>query len=229
MNSPKITQTYLLFFMSNPFATGYIEPSAPNKFLKFNPEGSYLFRILTPKDQVITYYKGFKENTEEKESKVWTAPDKGDGQLPEVPKNIKLKTWNATDNGFKLYWSVVVFNYDTNTVQIWDMYQKVFKDSLFAIASSRTKNDWTKFDIEIIKKGEKTESKYTLLTGENQELSDEIKKIITETPVNLKAMETGEDPFAISDLPEIDDKEVDELIEKMETKQHPDTYVATPF
>jgi hypothetical protein len=195
--------------MSNPFENGYVEPQKTQRYLKFNEEGSYLFRILTPKDKVITYYKGFKENAEENESKVWTAPDNGDGQLPTIPDNIQLKKWSATDPGFKLYWSVVVYNHDTELVQVWDISQKIFKDFLFSIASGKIRTDWSKFDIQVSKKGEKTQTAYNILTGDTEELSNEAKKIIAETKVNLKAMETNNDPFEIKDLEEV---ELDEAI-----------------
>jgi len=181
--------------MSNPFSKNYIQPIKIQNYLRFNEEGSYLFRIITPKESVVSYYKGFIDNPEEGQAKVWTAPDNQDGKMPIVPDNINLRKWDKKDSGYKLYWAFVVYNLDTQNIQIWDISQKVFRDYLFSIASGKIKNDWTKFDIQVTKTGQKTDTTYNIINNDNQELTKEAQKIIKESYVNLEAMEKGGDPF----------------------------------
>jgi len=175
--------------MANPFKTGYVEPkNEKSPFLNFKDEGNYVFRILTPKTEVLTYYKGYIDNPAEGEKKVWTAPDNGD-----------LKKFKPTHLGYKLVWAMVVFNHDEQQVQVWEVSQQSIKSTLFAIANGKLKNDWTKFDIQVTRTGQKTETEYTVLPGDSEELSDEAKEIIAKTDVDLSQMEKGEYPFPKKD------------------------------
>jgi hypothetical protein len=188
--------------MSNPFATGYREPSAQSNFLKFSEDGSYVFRILTPKNEVLTYFRAFIENPAEGQSKKLILQDKGDGTIPTAPKDLKLKVTFENENPIKLVWAVKILNIDTQDVQIWEITQATLRKNLFAIATGKVKNDWTKFDIQITKTttktGNKTKIDYQLITDDNRELTQEELEIINSKPVNLKAMELNKDPFEIS-------------------------------
>jgi hypothetical protein len=188
--------------MSNPFAQGYIEPTAPNNYLKFDQEGSYVFRILTLKTEVVSYFRGFLENPAEGQSKKLVLPNNGDGQIPAIPAGVKLKAF-GTENPLKLVWAVKIFNIDTQDVQIWEISQAKIRKALFAIARGKLKNDWTKFDLEITKTGQKTETEYTMINGDTRELTQEELEIINSKPVNLKAMELNKDPFEVSSQAEI--------------------------
>jgi len=223
----KLFYKVFFLFMANPFATGYIEPSAQNNYLKFDEEGSYLFRIITPKTEVVSYFRGFIENPAEGEPKKLILPNNGDGLYPSIPKGVKLKVF-GTENPIKLVWAVKVFNIDIQKVQVWEVSQASIRKSLFAIGSGKLKNDWTKFDIQITKTGQKTETQYTLITGDTRELTNDELDIINSTPVDLSAIERGEDPFDVAskskvveqlnrdiELPEISDEELDQVQTQM--------------
>jgi hypothetical protein len=207
---------------TNPFATGYVEPKAPSKYLNFKDEGSYVFRILTPKEKVVTYFRAFKENVAEGESKKLVLENKGDGTIPEIPAGIKLKQFQ-NENPLKLVWAVVVFNQETKEVQILEISQQAIKGFLIATTRSKLKNDWTKFDVEVIRQGQKTETEYFINTGEVAPLTANDEAIINSTFVNLEAMAKGQDPFDkdsvekvfeivkdVEPLPEITDEEIDQ-------------------
>ena len=172
--------------MANPFSPNYKEPKKVTPYLKLS-DGSNLFRILTPKEEIISYYAEFLVNPDATKKKVFY-PDKEEDSTPPTA---------LSKEGVKLYWSMVVFNHDTNCVQIAEFSQQSIKQYIGSIASSRTKGDWSKFDIEILKSGQGIETKYVCESTEKQELSDEAKKICRNQydKINLKAMETGGDPF----------------------------------
>jgi hypothetical protein len=78
--------------MSNPFSAGYKEPKQASKYLKFTDEGSYLFRILTPKTEVITYFSEFIEDNDGKNKKI-VYEDMDD--IPKMKKEgMLVRLWN---------------------------------------------------------------------------------------------------------------------------------------
>jgi hypothetical protein len=188
------------FFMStNPFSTDYKSPLQSSKYFKMQDEGAYLLRIITPKEQVVSYFSEFIDTYEGK--KKVNAPDKGDGVIP----------IGESEQGFKLRWAVSVLNQETKQVQVWEITQVSIRDFLFAIAKGKIKNDWTKFDIQVTKKGQKMETTYTLIAGDTSPLSKEDQAIIAETPVNLEALVEGKDPFeVVEEKPKADTQKADE-------------------
>lgn len=191
--------------MANPFIEGYKKATSNSNYLNFKEEGVYLFRILTPKTEVITYYRGFKETAPEGESKKVILPDNADGIIPAIPEGVTFKVY-GNENPIKLVWAVKVFNHDTKTVQALEIDKKSIRDALFSIATGKIKNDWTKFDIQVTRKGQQKETEYFVVAGDTQELSDEAKQIIDNTPFDLSQMEKGGDPF---ELVNFDDIKVD--------------------
>jgi hypothetical protein len=168
--------------MANPFSNGYIEPSTPSNYLKLT-EGSHLFRIITPKTEVISYFVEYKENPEDK------------------TKNIKIVTKDIGDGnqpkGTKKVWSLLVFNKDQQKVQIAEFPQQSIRDYLFNIAKGKIKNDWTKFDIQITRTGQALDTVYSIVPDDNSELTPEEQKIVKSESrlIQLQAMEYGKDPF----------------------------------
>lgn len=202
--------------MANPFATNYKEPKKVTKYLKLS-DGSNLFRILTPKEQIVTYYAEFEEKAGGGKTKL-TYPDLGDAITPE----------SQTKDGVKLYWAMAVFNHDDNCVQVAEFPQKAIKEFIGAIAGSKIKSDWSTFDIEIIKSGQKLETKYVCNSGDKSKLENEAMEICrSEYPkINLKAMESGKDPFEetsqpnaelieANEPPEIDEQTIDQAVATM--------------
>ena len=192
----------------NPFSTDYKSPESSNttnnNYLKFSTEGSYVFRILTPKTQVLTYYRGF-TTPEDGKSKKFIIKDDGSGIFPKIPEGIELKTFTRIDQKtgkatqskpISLVWAFKVFNQDSKKVQIWEVSQKSIQTVLTSIAGGKLKNDWSKFDIQITKTGEKTNTEYSLIAGDTAELTPADLKIIDNTPVDIMLLETGEDPFS---------------------------------
>jgi hypothetical protein len=184
----------------SPFSQNYKEPQPQSQYFKMKEEGSYLVRILTPKDQVIAYWVDFSQKEDGSYSKN-IYPYQEDGQKP-----------TEASQEAKLNWALAIFNKDTNQVQIWEIPQKSIKNFLLSIVRGKIKNDYTKFDIQITKTGKGIDTEYSLLTGDTELLNKEELEIVKNTKFNLNLMEKGENPF------EVEKKE-----------PHPDTFVDMPM
>lgn len=186
--------------MANPFEKNYIEPAKETNYLKFTEEKSYLFRILTPKTEVITYFLEFIEPEPKKFKKI-VYKDNGDGISP-----VGMNT-DPTKQP-KLTWCMLIWNRDAQKVQIWEVTQKTIRSYLHSIVSGKIKNDWTKFDIQITKTGKEKETKYNFINGDNEDLTEEEKNQINKelSGIRLQAMEEGKDPFDLDTVDELLDK-----------------------
>lgn len=186
--------------MSNPFSSSYIEPNQASKYLKLT-EGTHVFRIVTPKEEVLSYFVEFVDGTDDTgkaiKRKVIT-PDKGDGKQP---------------NNSKRSWAFKIFNQDLQIVQVWECGQKSLQESLANIARGKIRNDWTKFDIQVTRKGQTMmDTEYFFLAGDTEELTSEAKTIIADTYVNLDALQLGEDPFESTNTIKSDSPEESDLV-----------------
>jgi hypothetical protein len=170
--------------MSNPFSENYIQPKTATKYFKLN-DGNNLIRILSKKNEVISYFKEYVDAKNDKGEDVKKAIchlDNGDGRQPAGTKRV---------------WAMAVYNHDADLVQVAEFTQKSVQDFLLNIARGKIKNDWTKFDIQITKTGTQLETKYSFVTGDTGELPEATQKMCTGElqKINLQAMEKAEDPF----------------------------------
>lgn len=168
--------------MANPFQEGYKAPQQNSEFFK-PQDGANLIRILTPKQEVITYYTQFIEVDGAKEKVIYE--DKGDGVKPAGDPNFDQP---------KLNWVVKVLDKDTNQVKTWEISQKTIQNFLFDIAQGKVKNDWTKFDVQITKKGKGMDTEYTLLSDDTAPLTKDEQKIVDESDLDISFMERDEYP-----------------------------------
>ena len=195
----------------SPFSANYKQPQTQTNYLKFKEEGSYVFRILTPKEKALVYWIDFFQTPDGKFSKkVFPYQENGQKPLEASPEA-------------KLVWVFSILNKDLNKIQIWEVSQRTIQNFLLSITKGKIKNDYTKFDIQITKIGQKLETEYSIIPGDTEILTQEEKELIKLTPINLQAMEKGEDPFlAISPYnkeetfhEDIDLPNIDEIVEKM--------------
>jgi len=171
--------------MSSPFTNpNYKEATKPSQYFRIT-EGTHLIRILTPASECVSYYAEFVEDKEGKKQK-YTYPDNGDGVLPPNRKSADCK----------VNFALKIWNYETEQIQVWEVSQRKLKDFLLAIPAGKIKKDFTKFDIQIQRKGKtKNDTEYFPDKGEIEPLKPEIEKAMANTFVNLQAMATGQDPF----------------------------------
>jgi hypothetical protein len=163
---------------TSPFSSGYQEPQKPSKYLKLT-EGVHLIHLLTPPQEVVSYFVEFLEGSDGKKQKICT-PDLGDGTYPANTKRT---------------WAFKIWNYDTQEIQVWEVSQKSIQSYLSAIPQGKIKNDWLKYPIQITRKGDKMDTEYLLDKGDTSLIPAEAEKAKANTYVNLSAMIAGQDPF----------------------------------
>ena len=166
---------------ANPFDPNYVEPKSKSKYLQLS-EGSHLIRIITTSTEGMSYFVNFIQNSDGTKTKE-VYPDLGDGQ-----------------SFGRLTWAFLVYNKDLECLQVWECSQKAIQDFLMTIVRSKiaSKRDWTKFDLQITRTGTgQFDTKYSVLAGDSEELSDEIvSQIASEIQkIDLKKLLTCEKPF----------------------------------
>lgn len=171
--------------LMSPFAKGYKIPKEVGTFFKMTYEGIYKVRILTPAEQLVSYFTIFEEDysDNQKRPKKTCIPDTGSGFQPENSK----KTW-----------ALLVWNYLENCVQVWDITQLSIHNTLTTLAMSETKFDWTKYDIEIRRQGtDQKNTRYELIPADNSQLdlSIHLQSIHKIPNFDLTKMAYGQNPI----------------------------------
>lgn len=171
--------------IKSPFSQDYIEPKQKSNYLRFK-EGQCCFRILSKKEEVLSYFTEYVQTKIEGKDKTEKIinPDLGNGERPSPLA--------------KPVWAMLVFDYTENRVKIWECTQKKFQIQLRAIASGKIKNDWTKYDIQVTRTGkEMHDTEYTVIFGDTQEMSENDKIVIKKDLKNIDILKllTGDNPF----------------------------------
>lgn len=96
----------------------------------------------------------------------------------------------------KHFWSMIVWNYQEEEIQILHLTQASIRNSIEALCSDE---DWGApyfYDIKIIRKGEALETEYTVNPVPHKKLGDHVIEKFKERPCNLDALFDCADPFA---------------------------------
>jgi hypothetical protein len=96
----------------------------------------------------------------------------------------------------KHFWSLIVFNYGQNAVQIMHITQNSIRKSLEALCRDTDWGDPYHYDIKITKSGQGLETEYTINPVPHRPLDEEIIKAFKDNPCNLEALFTNSDPFS---------------------------------
>lgn len=99
------------------------------------------------------------------------------------------------------FWSMIVWNYSTEQVEILTLTQATVQKQIQAFCQD---NDWGApyfYDIKIMKSGEGKETKYQVNPVPHKPVSQSIVKAFQERPINLNAIFESEDPFARDGTP----------------------------
>lgn len=129
--------------------------------------------------------------------------DDGDKRTPNRAKDkAKLP---VTKDDPKHFWAFVVYNYNTEAIEVCEITQKSIQDAVLALAHDEDWGDPQEYDIKITRTGEWLDTKYSVSPSPKSEVSKDIAKLYKETPINLDALYEGENPFdtndVINDLP----------------------------
>ena len=98
----------------------------------------------------------------------------------------------------KQFVATLVFGYLAGTVQLWDITQKSIREPLLELFHDDDWGDLRGFDVDVIKKGEKLETRYKVLPKPKAKLDAVAKAEVMDKmdKINVLALYDGEDPFA---------------------------------
>ena len=154
---------------------GYEVPKSSSSYTKLE-QGKTKIRILSDSIVGTLVWNGGKPHRFAQDQKVDVKPDK------------------PTDKP-RHFWAFVVWNYETNKVEILEVTQKGIQESIMSYFQEPDYGDPKKYDLTITRSGESLDTKYQVIAGIPKKLEPEIEKAYKDTPINLQALFTGEDPF----------------------------------
>ena len=163
--------------MENFIPTDYKVPEKQSNYTRFQ-EGLNRIRILSPMIFGEVYFNNDNKPTRSK---------KGFDRMPEDIKK---------DGKIKHFWAFVVWNYQTEHIQVCEITQSTIQASMMALVDNPKWGSPDKYDIAITRTGEGLETSYTVQAeppiGEPEET---ILKAYEETTINLENLYKNGDPF----------------------------------
>ena len=151
----------------------YEPPKGESRYMKFT-EGANKFRVLsTP---IIGW-----EDWKDKKPHRYTINNK-----PEKPFG---------KNPIKHFWAFVVWNYQTEAINILEITQMGIMNTIRALSRSENWGSPFGYDIVVERKGKDLETEYTVTPDPPSEIDDIIKKSYRDMKINLDALFSGDDPF----------------------------------
>lgn len=181
-----------------------------SRYMKWN-EGENRFRILG----------SFENGTAIMGYEYWVSRD-GGGRMP-----VRVKMGTTIDTS-KLevdpktgkkdlpshFWALPVYNWMEDKIQILEIKQKTIMEAIKNLARNKKWGDPENYDITVNKNVDSGKVTYNVVPEPKEELPEEILKKISDTPINIKALFTGDDPF--TEVTE--DVDPDEIPEDLGTK-----------
>jgi hypothetical protein len=92
-------------------------------------------------------------------------------------------------------WAMIVYNYGTEKIEIWEVHQSGVQNTIEKLASNPKWGSPFGYDIIVNKSGQKMLTKYQVFAEPKEPVSDEIKEAYKAKPINLKALLSGGNPF----------------------------------
>lgn len=155
------------------------EPTAGN-YLRIKEGETIKIRILTNSIVGYEYFKttadGWLKPVRQKEAFNWTPADSKDGR------------------NTKEFWAFVVYNYNIEAIQIWELTQQSIKKDIFALYNDADFGDPKEYDLKISRTGKDLDTTYTIMPLNKTPFNDT--DIIKQAnAVRLEALYDGDDPF----------------------------------
>jgi hypothetical protein len=95
----------------------------------------------------------------------------------------------------KHFWACAVWNYEANSVQIWQINQRTIQEAIMNLINDADWGDPREYDLKITRTGESLETKYTVSPKPKKELPEAAKFEFELMNIKLDKLITGEDPF----------------------------------
>lgn len=159
---------------------GYVlKTSTSGGYLKLQDGDSVKVRILT---NSIVGYEYFRVNGES------VSPVRGRVPFNGTPSDSK--DWQAP----KEFWAFVVWNYESQSCQIWEVTQASIKKAIFTLYNDPDFGDPKTYDLKIARTWKGLDTTYTIMPLNKWEFenTDAIKEAMS---VRLEALFDGDDPF----------------------------------
>lgn len=159
-------------------SANYKVPETSN-YMKLKTEGAHKFRVLS---SAIVGYEYFNTNNE---------PVRSKDIFDETP-NIKK------DGKINHFWAFVVWNYESERVQILEITQKSIQQQMKAYIDNPDWGSPKGYDITINRKGTtKNDTEYTVMPSPHKPVDQKIVDKFTSMKIDLNALYIGKDPFKI--------------------------------
>ena len=164
----------------------YEVPTSDGNYLKLK-DGDTKFRILS--SAVIGW-------------EAWIAKKPIRKRVDEQFTPDEVDMFDTNDDGSprkpKHFWAFVVYNYGEKRIQIFEITQKTLMTAIQGFVNDESWGNPMNYDIKINRTGEKLTTEYSVVPTPPAPLAPAIKQLWEEAPkINLDALFTGEDPFAI--------------------------------
>jgi len=156
------------------FPEGYEAPVEISSFMQLE-DGDNTFRILSKPVMGFEY---------------WTAdnkPKRSKENWAEVPADIR-KDKAGKNTKVKHFWSFLVYNYATKSVQSFEITQTTIMKALKALIENPKWGNPEKYDITINKTGKELLTKYAVVPNPHSEITEDITKALAETEIDLEAI-----------------------------------------
>jgi hypothetical protein len=95
----------------------------------------------------------------------------------------------------KHFWACAVWNYEANSVQIWQINQRTIQEAIMNLINDADWGDPREYDLKITRTGDALETKYTVSPKPKKELPEAAKFEFELMNIKLEKLLTGEDPF----------------------------------
>ena len=154
------------------FGEGYELPVAESSFMQLE-DGDNNFRILSKPVMGWEYWTT--ENKPKRQRENWV----------EVPSDIRIDK-GGKQTKIKHFWSFLVYNYGTKSVQSLEITQTTIMKALQALIQNPKWGNPEKYDITINKTGKELLTKYAVVPNPHTALTPEIEKALAETDIKLE-------------------------------------------
>ncbi|MDO8430394.1 MAG: hypothetical protein Q7S72_00165 [Candidatus Taylorbacteria bacterium] len=128
----------------------------------------------------------------------WEDTVREDGTKGRTPKRVHMDESVGEEHmeSSKHFWSLLVWNYEQETLQIMHITQKTIQRALRALAKNKRWGNPRNYDIVIVRTGQDLQdTEYEVIPEPPTEADKKIKDAYAKTTVNLEALFEGKDPF----------------------------------
>lgn len=153
------------------FPEGYVAPKDVSSFMSLE-DGDNTFRILSKPVFGFEYW-----NTENK-------PVRSRTEWLETPSDIKLDK-DGDPTSIKYFWAFLVYNYNEECVQSFEITQKTIMKALTALIENPKWGNPEKYDITINKTGKELTTKYSVVPNPHSEVTPEVLTELANTKIDL--------------------------------------------